>query len=88
MADTAAAKKTRTSSSLWARTKPRNDPDTARRQQLWSAVNEYVGRHGGWITSPPGTQDVRIETPINSELPAKLSELGYRVLHVGTGTRA
>jgi hypothetical protein len=49
-------------------------------------MNEWVRRQGGFITSPPGKL-LRIEVPKNSELPAKLRELGYNVAACGSETR-
>ena len=61
--------------------------DAKKRQKLWEALNDYVSTAGGWIVSMPGARILRIEIPQRSPLAAKLSELGYRVLHVGVGTR-
>ncbi len=52
----------------------------------WAALNAFVGRHGGWVTSPPGKL-LRIETMKGSALPSRLRELGYNVAERGSTTR-
>ena len=73
--------------SNWARERPKPDSGVERRRALWSAVNAFVVKHGGWITSPADTATIRIEAPTSSPLPSLLADLGYSVLHVATGTR-
>jgi hypothetical protein len=81
-------KKPKIEPSKWAGP-TRRPPDAAleKRRALWDALNTFVTKHGRWITSPPGTQDLRIEIPERSDLPAKLTELGYRPLNMGQATR-
>ena len=50
-----------------------------RRTELWSAFNDFVRENRGWITSPPGSRAVVLETEKGSALPAKLVGLGYSV---------
>jgi hypothetical protein len=57
------------------------------RRKLSEALTEYVQQNGGWVTSPPGAKNMRIETPQNSALPTKLIELGYSTRSAGIGTR-
>jgi hypothetical protein len=54
--------------------------------EAFEALNLFVRRHGGAVTSPPG-KILRIEVPKNSELPAKLTELGYIVAERGSVSR-
>jgi hypothetical protein len=55
--------------------------------ERWAALNEYVRRNGGAVTSVPGNKTLRVEVPKGSALPAKLTELGYNVSSHGTVTR-
>jgi hypothetical protein len=55
--------------------------------ERWAALNEYVRRNGGAVTSVPGNKTLRVEGPKGSELPAKLAELGYNVAQCGSVTR-
>jgi hypothetical protein len=54
--------------------------------EAFEALNQLIRRHGGFVTTPPGKL-LRIEVMKNSELPAKLTELGYNVAQCGTITR-
>jgi hypothetical protein len=89
MADDTAAKKPKpkVEPSKWARQKPQGDPIIEKRRKLWAAINDFVVANGGWIVSPPGTQNLRIEVPERSDLPAKLIDLGYRPLNIGQASR-
>ena len=53
--------------------------------EAFEALNTFVRKHGGSITSPPG-RFVRIECPVGSVLPARLAE-HYDVAHCGRVTR-
>ena len=55
--------------------------------ERWAALNEYVRRNGGAVTSVPGNKTLRVEVPKDSLLPAKLAELGYNVSSHGSVTR-
>jgi hypothetical protein len=54
---------------------------------LWDALHAFVSKNGSGVVSPSGAQDLRIEIPERSDLPAKLNELGYRPLNMGQATR-
>lgn len=54
--------------------------------ERWAALNEYIRKHGGFVTSPPG-KILRIEVPKGSALPSKLQELGYIVAERGIVSR-
>ncbi len=94
MADDAKAKtdakpKAKTTLSKWA-AQPTDRSAAAereKRQQLWTAMNDFVGANGGWITSPVGVMRLRIEAPQGSPLPNKLAQLGYNVQSCGCGQR-
>ena len=55
--------------------------------ERWTALNEYIRKYGGAVVSVPGNKTLRIEAPKGSELPAKLTELGYNVAQCGSVTR-
>jgi hypothetical protein len=61
--------------------------DVQQRQQLFDTLNRWVIKNGAWITSPPGSKRLRIEVPHGSNLPTRLTELGYKPRHVGMDTR-
>lgn len=66
-----------------------DNPNADRKRQqaeAFEALNVFVRKHGGSITSPPG-RVLRIEAPKGSELPAKLRELKYVVVEHGSTTR-
>jgi hypothetical protein len=75
--------------------RPRDDrPPTDERQkriddrkEKFEALNIFVTRHGGWVTSVPGAMDVTIEVPETSELPGKLRDLGYLPVEIGRRER-
>ncbi len=80
----------RVSDSKWA-TQPTDKAAAAvararARQELASALHEFIKDSGGFIVSAPGS-DLRIEVVQGSPLPAKLAALGYAVHHCGTGQR-
>jgi hypothetical protein len=60
-----------------------------KRQQAekWSALAEWIRKHGGSVVSIHGAKTLRIEVPKNSELPAKLRELGYITVSHGSISR-
>ena len=60
---------------------------TEERRKLSEALTEYVQQNGGWVTSPPGAKNLRIETPQKSSLPTRLLEIGYSVRSAGISTR-
>ena len=57
------------------------------RRRLWGALNAYIGRRGGWVTSPMYVSPLRIEITADFELPDKLAEIGYAPVHRGQTTR-
>jgi hypothetical protein len=48
-----------------------------KQRELWSVLNLFVSRNGGWLVSAPSERPLRLEVPIYSELPDKLFDLGY-----------
>ena len=63
------------------------DSVTAKRQDLWDAMHEFIRNHGGVVTSVSGTKVVRVEIPKESALPSKLRDLGYDPRHIGMTSR-
>jgi hypothetical protein len=71
--------KDRAALSKWAN-RPQTDDKNAvsdRQRSLWTAVNEFCQERGGEIVSQQFASPIRLEVPLDSELPAKLRELGY-----------
>jgi hypothetical protein len=64
----------------------KGDDQKKKTAEAFEALNLFVRRHGGAVTSPP-SKILRIEVPKNSELPAKLTELGYIVAERGSVSR-
>jgi hypothetical protein len=60
---------------------------TQQRRDLRLTLNEYIGRHGGSITSPPFADPIRLEVPPDSDLPQRLQEIGYDPLFLEQTTR-
>jgi hypothetical protein len=58
-----------------------------KRKQLWSALNLFIARNGGYLISPPHAKRLLVEVPQYSELPDKLLDLGYNLQMAGTNTR-
>jgi len=50
---------------------------SAQRMKLWDALHAFIRHHGGEVVSLPGHRELRIETPKDSPLAAKLAEAGY-----------
>ena len=90
MADTPAKPKAKTQGgrpSKWAEARPQADPIAEKHRKLWKALHEFIKENSGFVVSPPGAQNLRIEVPERSPLPGKLIELGYRPLNIGQATR-
>jgi hypothetical protein len=58
-----------------------------KRKQLWSALNLFIARNGGYLISPPHAKRLLVEVPQYSELPDKLLDLGYQLMPAGSNTR-
>ncbi len=54
---------------------------------LWSGLNDFIHRNGGWLVSLPSEQWLRMEARQDSELPDKLYDLGYDLQPAGSNTR-
>jgi hypothetical protein len=75
--------------SKWA-SQPRGEtPDkiSEQRRELWQALNDFVMERGGAIVSPKFHFPIRLEVTPDSELPAKLRELGYDLIFRNEETR-
>jgi hypothetical protein len=57
------------------------------RQKLYEDLCRQIDTAGGWVTSVPGADTLRFEIPERSALPDQLKAAGWRLLHMGMGTR-
>jgi hypothetical protein len=57
--------------------------------ERWAALNEYIRRHGGAVTSVPSNKTLRIEIArsLSAKLTDELTALGYAVMPRGSTTR-
>jgi hypothetical protein len=60
---------------------------TENRKLLWQALNQFISRNGGYLTSPPHAKPLLVEVPQYSELPDKLADLGYQLAAGSNTTR-
>jgi hypothetical protein len=58
-------------------------PEIADRKEKFAAINSYIGKDGGWMTSIPGDPKMRFEALPDSGLPAALRGMGYIVERTG-----
>src|SRR5262249_16758100 len=65
----------------------RNIARNERARALWHRLNQYVGERGGGITTAPYHWPAMLEVFPESELPAKLKELGWALIDRGSITR-
>lgn len=56
------------------------------RQDLAATLSDFIHQSGGWVVSAPGSE-LEVEVAQGSPLPSKLAELGYAIVHCGTGER-
>lgn len=63
------------------------DPKIDKRKALFASLNEVVNRHGGFLTSVPGAQEVAFDALPGSALPDKLREIGFIVQKTGDSQR-
>lgn len=72
----------------WATRPARPESSGAeQRRKLSEALVAFIQDRGGWVVSPPGSREIRIECVQGSALPAKLIDLGYSPRHCGVGQR-
>jgi hypothetical protein len=64
-----------------------NAEQKRRQAEAFEALNEFIRRHGGFVTTPPGDKTLRVEVPKGSVLPARLRELGFAIVERGSVTR-
>jgi hypothetical protein len=85
------SKKQLAAMSKWAAQKPDAVAEkakiTEKQRDLWDALNQYVTERGAMIVSVKHANPVRLEVPLDSELPAKLRELGYDPIYCEQATR-
>ena len=58
----------------------------AKRRELFNALNHFVRAKGAWLVSSPG-DTLRIEAKPDSEVVDLLSDKGFALQSLGTGTR-
>lgn len=68
--------KDKTAMSKWA-TKPAPDAAKIDRTRLWESLNAFVMKHQARIVSPLHSFPLRLQVPLDSELPQKLKDIGY-----------
>jgi hypothetical protein len=77
--------------SKWATQRPSAAEEAAKvsqqRRSLWDALNEFIRKDGGAVVSVKYTSPIRIEAATDSELPARLRELGYDLMFREQATR-
>ena len=57
------------------------------RKNRFDALNAFVSKRNGWVTSVPGAREITFEVLPDSPLPADLGELGYEIRKIGEGQR-
>jgi hypothetical protein len=77
--------------SKWAAQRPNAAEEAAKisqqRRNLWDALNEFIRKDSGAIVSVKYASPIRIEAATDSELPARLRELGYDLMFREHATR-
>jgi len=77
--------------SKWAAQRPNAAEEAAKisqqRRGLWDALNDFLRQNGAAIVSVKYANPVRIEMAPDSELPARLRELGYDLVYRNEETR-
>jgi hypothetical protein len=61
--------------------------EAEKRAALWHAFCDFVRKHSGQITTPPGSRIATLETEVGSALPLRLADLGYQLVACGRVTR-
>jgi hypothetical protein len=62
-------------------------PEVADRKERFAALNAYITKAGGWLTSIPGDPEMWFEALPDSGLPAALQSMGYIVERTGETQR-
>jgi hypothetical protein len=57
------------------------------RKQRFNKINAYIIKHGGWLVSPPGDPEMRLQALPGSPLPAQLAAQGYIIERIGETQR-
>jgi hypothetical protein len=63
------------------------DPKIDKRKAKFEAINAYVTKRCGWMTSIPGDAEMRFDALPDSNLPQELHDMGYSVIRVGQSQR-
>jgi hypothetical protein len=84
-------KKQLASFSKWATQRPNAADEAAKisqqRRDLWDALHDLIRKDGGAIVSVRYASPIRIEVATDSELPARLHQLGYDLMFREQATR-
>jgi hypothetical protein len=56
--------------------------DVADRKERFAALNAFVMKRHGWITSIPGAPEVTMECLEGASLPDELRALGYHLVEI------
>jgi hypothetical protein len=67
----------------WER-QQRNAIAVEKQREMWGSLNQFIHRRGGFLVSPPGDPNLRLEVAQYSELPDELHNLGFRLAPCGT----
>src|SRR6516164_3944847 len=68
------------------RRRPHSDA-TKERRDLFDSLCSFIQTNNGWVVSVPLAKTVRFECLPNSRLPARLTELGFKVRNAGVTSR-
>jgi hypothetical protein len=80
-------KKDKFAMSKWGAQQPNRDAPFDR-VRIWEKLNAYLARYDARIISPMHCYPIRFEMPpVRSDLPLKLTELGYTVIYRCEETR-
>lgn len=60
--------------------KPAQDGAKIDRTRLWESLNAFVMKHQARIVSPMHVFPIRLQVPPDSDLPSKLTQIGYSVV--------
>jgi|SRR5882672_7432661 len=56
-------------------------------RRLWGEMSALITDEGGWVVSAPNHPEIRMQTPVDSDLPEMLEGLGYTLASAGHGER-
>ena len=68
------------------RSAPR-DREIEKLKSMFDAMNAFISRNNGWVTSVRGNPEMRFDALPDSALPDELRRRGYVVTEIGEGER-